>query len=201
MILQTVSEDGDRFPSIMLDHIAGFVDIADRQYEIGFAGNRDSIGRPQRDLWFDAPYASVHGDGISGFAIDEFVLDDGTTSLGIVGFREGMGVHAPERFDELLFKSAVEQLIRGDFRDGLHTAAFVGRVEDAREHRQRGLTGNEFQISALPVCIQTSVASVTVILCTFAMLHGLFCLGKHLEHRIRVGQLLKIAGSSGYCVV
>ena len=115
MILQPVSEDGNRLPSVMLGHVTGFVDIADRQYEIGFAGNRDSIGRPQRDLWFDAPYASVHGDGISGFAIDEFILDDGTASLGIVGFREGMGVHTPESFDELLFESAVEQFIRSDF--------------------------------------------------------------------------------------
>ena len=115
MILQAVGEDGNRLSSVMFDHIAGFVDIADRQHEIGLARNRYFIGLPQRDLRFDAPYASVHSDGISGFAIDEFILDDGTASLGIVGFREGMGVHTPESFDELLFESAVEQFIRSDF--------------------------------------------------------------------------------------
>ena len=30
--VQTVGEDGNWLPSIMLDHIAGFVNIADRQY-------------------------------------------------------------------------------------------------------------------------------------------------------------------------
>ena len=115
MVLQAIGEDGNRLPSVMLNHVTRFIDIADRQHEIRLAGNRDPIGRPQRDLWLDAPHASVHGDGISRFAIDEFVLDDGTTSLGIVGFREGMGVHTPESFDELLFESAVEQFIRSDF--------------------------------------------------------------------------------------
>ncbi len=70
----------------------------------------------------------------------------------------------PERFDELLLESAVEQLVRGDFRDGLHTAAFVGRVKDAREHRQRGLTGISFRSPALPICVQASVTSVAAIL-------------------------------------
>ena len=201
MVLQAIGEDGNRLPSVMLNHVTRFIDIADRQHEIRLAGNRDPIGRPQRDLWLDAPHASVHGDGISRFAIDEFVLDDGTTSLGIVGFREGMGMHAPESFDELLFESTVEQFVRVDLRNGCHTTAFVGRVEDAREHRQRGLTGNKFQVLALSVCIQASVAPVAAVLCTFAMLHDFLCLGKHLEHRIRIGQLLKIASSSGHCVI
>ena len=110
--------------------------------EIGLQGNHNSIGRPRERLVVRRSIRSVHGDGISGFAIDEFVADDG---IGVPWHRPDSAkgwACMPERFDELLLESAVEQLVRGDFRDGLHTlAAFVGRVKDAREHRQRGLTG------------------------------------------------------------
>ena len=84
MIPHAIGENDDGFSLIMLDYFAGFIDVDEGQHEIRLALNGDSVRRTQRNLRLNAPYISIHSDGISLLAVDEFALDDGTSPSGAV---------------------------------------------------------------------------------------------------------------------